>query len=357
MPQNDDARSMNLLRFDQTSDLQQLNFRIGELWHAMSSAQIQDRIAQLLAQADEAVRGDGLQKASNLLKEASHLDPNNAQVKNAWLALQKREQTGDLINLLRSYLGSGPESDGQKAIQTLKQRRIPRAEADEAIHLLLEPAREADLLDPLTGTLLYVSVDARKVLAEKLWKPFSELFDQFFERGEESFKALATLAFDEAVWTSKDKQVLAQKDLFRLGIAKLIDVGVDHLERPMQLIARQLSIAPDNVQNLVDEDIFDVVLVCLDIRREPNLRRQAMLATSKILETTKERGETLFGHFITSRVAKQTNDDLIIAFSVAAAVFPMVPTIAASLFMTDGFVQQLVPNLERNSEAASQGQR
>lgn len=323
----------------------------------MSSAEIQERISQLLTQAEEAVRNDDLQKASLLLKEASHLDPDNTRVKDAWLALQKREQTGDLINLLGSYLGTGPETDGQKALQALKQKRLPPAEAEEAVNLLLEPAREADLLDSLTGTLFYVSVDARKVLARKLSEPFSELFDQLFERGEESFKALATLAFDEAVWTSKDKQVAAQKDLFRLGIAKLIDVGVDHLDRPMQLIARQLSVAPDNVKNLVDEDIFDVVLVCLDIRREPILRRQAMLATSKLLETTKERGESLFGSFITSKVAKQTNDDLIIAFSVAAAVFPMVPTVAASLFMTDGFVQQLVPNLERNSEAASQGQR
>lgn len=324
----------------------------------MSSAEEQERISQLLAQADEAARGDGLQKASELLKEASHLDPDNAKVKDAWLALQKREQTGNLIGLLRSYLGAGPESDGQKALQALRQKRLPPAEAEEAVRLLLEPAREAaDLLDSLTGTLLYVSVDARKLLAEKLNEPFSELFDQLFERGEESFKALATLAFDQAVWTSKDRQAAAQKDLFRLGIAKLIDVGVENLDRPMQLIARQLSIAPDNVQNLVDEDIFDVVLVCLDIRREPSLRRQAILATSKMLEITKDRGETLFGQFIASKVAKQTNDDLIIAFSVAAAVFPMVPSVAASLFMTDGFVQQLVPNLERNSEAASQGQR
>lgn len=323
----------------------------------MSSAELQDRISQLLAQAEESVRNDGLQKASELLKEASHLDPEHEQVKEAWLVLQKREETGDVLNLISNYLQNGRESDGQKAIQALKQRRVPQAEAEEAIRLLLQPAKQADLLDSLTATLLYVSLDTRKVLAEKLWTPFSELFDRLFERGEESFKALATLVFDEAVWTSKDKQITAQKDLFRLGVAKLMDVGVDHLERPMQLIARQLSIAPDNVKNLVDEDIFDVVLVCLDIRREPSLRRQAMLATSKLLETAKERGESLFGHFITSTVAKQTNDDLIIAFSVAAAVFPMVPAAAAGLFMTDGFVQQLVPNLERNSEAASQGQR
>lgn len=323
----------------------------------MSSAEIQDRISQLLAQAEEAVRNDNLQKGSELLKEASHLDSDNVRVKETWLTLQKREQTGDVLELLRNYLLGGRQSDGQKIMQTLKQKRLPQAEAEEAIRLLLEPAGEADFLDSLTATLLYVSVDARKELAERLCRPFSELFDQLFERGEESFKALATLAFDEAVWTSRDKQVAAQKDLFRLGVAKLMDVGVDHLDRPMQLIARQLSMAPDNVKNLVDEDIFDVVLVCLDIRRDPTLRRQTMLVTSKLLETTKERGETLFGHFITSKVAKQTNDDLIIAFSVAAAVFPMVPAVAASLFMTDGFVQQLVPNLERNSEAASQGQR
>ncbi|SMR61614.1 unnamed protein product [Zymoseptoria tritici ST99CH_3D1] len=323
----------------------------------MSAGGKQDRIALLLEQANAAALADSLVKASELLKEASHLDPENAKVKEAWLALQKQEQTGDLVKLIRGYLDGGDEQDGHKALLVIRQKRLSPSEAEEAIRILLDYTGEAKLLDTLTGTLLYTSVDARKVLVARFKEPISEIFDHLFDRGEESFKALATLPFDEAVWKSKDDQKAAQRDLFRLGIAKLIDAGIDHLERPMQMIARQLSVAPDNVSDLIDDDVFEVVLMSLDIRLEASLRRQAMLATAKALETLKEKGDALFGHFLASKVAKQTNDDLIVAFSAASAVFPMVPTVAANLFMTDGFVQQLVPNLERNSEAASHGQR
>jgi hypothetical protein len=259
--------------------------------------------------------------------------------------------------LVHSFLEKGVEDDGQKALLVLKQKRGSPTEAKEATRILLDSVKEGKLIDELTGTLLYISNEARNVLSARFKEPISELFEHLFDRGEESFKALATLPFDDAVWKSKDDQKAAQRDLFRLGIAKLIDAGIDHLERPMQMIARQLSVAPDNVSNLIDDDVFEVVLMSLDIRLEASLRRQAMLATAKILETLKEKGDSLFGHFLASKVAKQTNDDLIVAFSAASAVFPMVPTVAANLFMTDGFVQQLVPNLERNSEAASHGQR
>jgi hypothetical protein len=321
------------------------------------SGERQDRINSLLAQANAAARSDGLKKASELLREASHLDPDNAKVKEAWLELQKQEQTGDLLQSIRIYIKHGSEDEGQKALLLLKQRRIAPSEANEITRLLLDSATQSKLLDELTGTLLRVSDDARKALAARFQKPISELFEHLFDRGEASFKALAALPFDETVWMSKEDQKTAQRDVFRLSIAKLIDAGTDHLEWPMQTIARQLSVAPANVSSLIDDDVFEVVLMSLDIRLEPSLRRQAMLATAKILESMEEQGATLFGHFLAGKVAKQTNDDMIIAFSAASAVFPMVPTVAANLFMTDGFVQQLVPNLERNSEAASHGQR
>lgn len=323
----------------------------------MPSSDKDDRIAHLIAKSDESAKEGKLQDAFQALKEASHLDSENEKVRDALVALQKREQTGDALHLLRSYLGSGPELDGEKAVQALRQKQLPQAEANKALDLLLTAPDNRDLIDTLTGALLTKSTVARKEIASKFQGPVTELFTQLFERGEESLKAFAAIPLDDGLWKSQDAQKRAQVDVFRLLIAKLIDVDIDCPERLMKAVARQLAIAPENVKDVVDDDIFEVILNSLDIRLNAKLRSQAMLATSKILEVTGERGGTMFGQYLANKVAKQTNDDLIDAFSAAAAVFPMVPAVAAGLFMTDGFVQQLVPNLERNSEAASQGQR
>ena len=125
----------------------------------------------------------------------------------------------------------------------------------------------------------------------------------------------------------------------------------------MRCIARLLTAAPDTVSSIVDAEVLDAILSSLDIRLAAPLRAQAMLATSKLLEATKEEGEKQFSQFIMGRASKQTNDDLIIVFSAAAAVFPVIPAVAARLFLTDGLVQQLVPNLERNSEDGAAGKR
>lgn len=327
----------------------------------MSSTAAEERVTELLNRCHQYAEAGDLQKAFATLKEASHLEAEDGRVKEALLSLQRREATGDALNLLRSYLESGSkgegEGEGHRALQALNQKSLPQDEAEQALSLLLNTSKNANLVDALTGTLISRSTDAKKVLAAKFSSPITALFAQLYERGPESLRAFAALPFDAPLWASTDAQSRAQRDVFRLCVAELIDVDIQHPERFMQIVARQLALAPENVSSLLDGDAFEIMLNCLDIRSKPALRQQAMLATAKALETTKESGEQLFGQYLATKVGKQTNDDLIMAFSAAAAIFPMIPVVAAQMFMTDGFVQQLVPNLERNSEAASQGQR
>ena len=323
----------------------------------MAEDDLQKRVTQLLQKSDEFASGSDLQKALDALKEASHLDPENARVKDALVALERRERTGDAISLIQSYLGTGLASDGEKALHALRQKQLPKDEAEKALELLLHAPKPLDLLDSLTGTLIYRSKDVQQTLVNKFQHPVTELFDQLYERGPESLKSFSTIPLNDALWTLKDDQARAQRDLFRLCIAKLMYDGVDHKDRLMQVVARQIAIAPANITKLIDLDVFEVILDCLDIRLDQPLRSQAMLATSKVLEATKEKGEQLFGQYLAAKVSKQTIDDFIVAFSSAAAIFPMIPVVAAQLFMTDGFVQQLVPNLERNFESGSQGKR
>ncbi|KAK5121845.1 hypothetical protein LTR85_004720 [Meristemomyces frigidus] len=324
----------------------------------MSQTPDNDKLATLLAQVDEATESKQLAKAADILREASQLRPDNVDVKKRWLALQSQEGTnGDALRALQQYVTSGKEEDGRKALQALEHQRLSPDEANAAYALLLGADRKLGLVDELTGRLIGRHAEVRKRVATELTANATEVFERMFHTGDETFKAFAGVPFDDALWSSKDARIAAQQDVFRLCIATLMEAGVERPERLMRTIARQLAIQPESVASLIDEDVFDVILSDLDIRLDSSLRSQAMLSASKLLEVSGEAGEKFFEQFVTERVAKQTNDDLIVAFSAAAAIFPILPAVAAKLFMTDGFVQQLVPNLERNSDAAAAGKR
>ena len=279
-------------------------------------------------------------------------------VQKQWRALQDRENGGDSVQLLKRYLETGKDDDGQNALIAVgRHNQMDAATASSVYQLLRQDNFTLALRDRLTGTWLSGHAEAQRLVVLELIDSATDTFDRFFSYGDDSFRAFSSLALENNLWASKEPQLTAQKDLFRLCIAKLMDAAVEYPDRAMRALTRQLALSPANVADLIDSDVFDVVLSSLDIRVDVALRRQATMTTAKMLEATKESGEGLFANFVTERVGRQTNDDLIVAFSAAAEVFPIIPVIAARLFMTDGFVQQLVPNLEKNSDAAAAGGR
>ena len=315
-------------------------------------------VGALIARADQALSSGNLAQAAVALREASHLEPDNINVKQRWLALQNLESSGnDALQMLNRYLTSGKDEDGRATLLVLQREQLSPDEAAACYAALLDADSTPKLYDQIFGTILAHQIEARKLIALRLSTHATLTFDRVFHAGEESFKALTGVPLDSALWSSKEAQIAAQKDFFRLCVATLIAAGVDHPERAMKAIARQLAADPDSIASLIDQDVFDAVLSALDIRLDSRLKSQAMLSTSKLLEVSKDAGGVCFAEFVASRVAKQTSGDLIVAFSAAAAVFPLLPVLVAKLFMTDGFVQQLVPNLERSSVMSAAGKR
>lgn len=323
----------------------------------MASNAAADRVTTLLTTVNEDIAAGRYAKASETLREASHIEPQSARVQAAWKQLQSKSTTRDAIESIRDYFANQQEEDGQRALQDLKESQLGPHESQEAIGLLLHSDPGLPLSDQLMSTLIIGHNEARKVFAQKITSNPTDIFNQVFDKGDATFTAFSSLVSDDMLWSPKDTQVTAQRDLFRLNVATLIAAGVDHPDRAMKSIARQVALAPENVSDLLDEDTFDVLLSSLDVRVEQNLRSQTLLAIAKVFETTGDEGAETFSQYIATRVAKGTNDELICAFSAASAVFPMVPAVVSKLFMTDGFVQQLVPNLEKNSEAAAAGKR
>ncbi|KAK0274479.1 SWI5-dependent HO expression protein 4 [Friedmanniomyces endolithicus] len=326
----------------------------------MISTSGQARIAGLLTTVDQAIVTGENAKAAGILREASQIDPQDGDVKKRWLALAGHEAGGQSpVQALRRYLETGNVDEGNRVRLALnQQRQLSAIEVNEAYDLFVGYEGTLPRVDELTVLLIQRQSSARRLIASRLTSNPTEVFEQLYSIGDESFKALISVVLDASLWPADSGRMTApQQDVFRLSLATLISANVKNPERAMSAVTHLLAVQPESIKGLIDQDVVDIVLSDLDIRLEATLRRQAMLAASRMLEVTDERGEMCFVEYVKVKVAKGNNDDLILAFSAASAVFPILPQVAAKLFLTEGFVRDLVPNLEKNSAAAAHGKR
>jgi len=326
----------------------------------MISTSGQARIADLLTKAAQAIVAGENAKAAGILREASQIDPQDGDVKKRWLALAGHEAGGQSpVQALRRYLETGNVDEGDRVRLALnQQRQLSAIEVDEAHDLLVGYEGTLPRVDELTALLIQRQSSARRLIASRFTSNPTEIFERLYSIGDESFKALISVVLDASLWPADSGRMTApQQDVFRLSLATLISANVKNPERAMSAVTHLLAVQPESIKGLIDQDVVDIVLSDLDIRLEATLRRQAMLAASRMLEVTDERGEMCFVEYVKVKVANGNNDDLILAFSAASAVFPILPQVAAKLFLTEGFVRDLIPNLEKNSEAAAHGKR
>ena len=155
------------------------------------------------------------------------------------------------------------------------------------------------------------------------------------------------MVLDVNAWPNESARENAERDVFQLFLAKLLEVGHDHDGKALKGIARLLATDSQKLHEVLDKDTFEAILCSLDNQLSVDVRSQATLATAKYLEASSSEGQKLLLEFIQTRVARQRNEDLITAFSVAAAVFPMVPSIASTFFLFEGFVPSLAPLLQK----------
>ncbi|KAI9870138.1 MAG: hypothetical protein M1830_004640, partial [Pleopsidium flavum] len=309
-----------------------------------------ERASALSRKAVEFVSSGRAEEGSRALREAVSLAPKNAEVKAAFSKIQQEENTNTLLKLCQKLVHGDDSEAGAEAVRYLDHTnvQIPIDVGEECLRILLgyeNPVRHA-IHDAVIAGLLRQSLAARAYLASRFRKgPIANVFNEVYDVGDRTLNSLISVVLDQSAWPSTTIQEEYEKDVFRLLVAKLIEAGHEHDGRAMSGIARLLAADAEFLQSLVDAEIFNVILSLLDNRQPINVRSQATLATAKYMEMCQEKGQRLLSNFITSRVARQTNEDLIVAFSVAAAVFPIVPSVATALFLTDGFVQSLVPLL------------
>ena len=290
------------------------------------------------------------QEASRALREAASLSPDNPDVRAAFDRIRQDESVHPLAKLVHRFTQEKDEAAGKEAVDGFGQgSEIPDSVAEMALRMTIAATAldENDIRDQLVANLLQNCHGAKKYLAKRMQDAMAVVFNEVYEIGDGAANGMNTVVLDASVWTDASAREACERDIFQMFIAKLMESGHDHDGRALKGVSRLLTLHADSLQHLIDEEVFDLFLVSLDDRLSMEVRGLATLATAKYMEVANGKAHQYFSNFVASRVMNQTADDLIIAFSAAAAVFPLVPSVASALFLTDGFLPSMMPLLQK----------
>ena len=276
-------------------------------------------------------------------------------MKAAFDKIQEEDSEHPLKKLCRRLVVEEDEPAGKEALQYLDRSAAVLGEvARECMELLIKwrDTKIRQLQDGIVAALLRESIAAKAFLAKTLLEcKDNASFEQVYAIGDGAAIGIAEVVLDSSAWFTEDARDTCERDIFQLYLAKLLEARDEHNGKALRGVARLLAADAEKLQEYVDQDCFDVILCCLDDRNSIEVRSQATLATAKYLEVSGDPGKQILVNFVTTRVKRQYNEDLVLAFSAAAGVFPVDTSIASSLFLTKGFVPALVPLLEKKAKS------
>lgn len=308
----------------------------------MTTTTEEERALELAHQAVKSIKTGNLLDAARFLREATTIAPEHPEVKAGWVKLKEKEDESPLLELCREWVKSRDEADGDKALKILKSQALSQENGKAAFEILLDFKGEDDLLDEATGLLL-ANPGAQSLLVKEIEEHPTKTYYELFERGDDSIAGLLKVQLNRSIWPSEEIWQEAYRNIFMLSLAMTMEEALDYPSRAMKGVANLLAANASQLKGIIDADSFDVILESLDMRLHNELRSHATLATVKLLELAPNTAQDLVSKFVIGRVQKGTADGLIVAFSAAAAIFPITVSVAATLFLTDGFITTLVP--------------
>jgi len=298
----------------------------------------------------------GVQEGSRALREAASLAPNNRKVREAFVKVHHDESLQPLLQQCRTFSKSSDEVAAREALWYLSAEgpSVPGKIAEKCLQLALDapPTKagaEKDVRDDLIASLLEHCLGARKLAARKFIDGAAAFFNVLFDTGDGAAAAITRVVLDGAAWEGQLLRQNCEKDVFLLFLAKLLESDSDYDGRAVKGISRHLALGAERLHQLIDDESFAAILKCLDYRLESETRTQATLATAKYLEASKATGEEYLTKFIARRTKRHGTEDLVIAFSTAAATFPIATQVISALFLIEGFLPSLVPLLDKKS--------
>ncbi|KAK3488241.1 putative cro1 protein [Neurospora crassa] len=149
---------------------------------------------------------------------------------------------------------------------------------------------------------------------------------------------------------------LGREDQTLLLFAHLMEGGKED-DETVESLGKLTKLLSDDVEAtkkgeksitaVIDSDCVDTILCYLDMRQTDVVRGHAALCTSAYLKAAGEDGSKKLSAFFLDRIQRGTYDDYIVAFCVAATIFPIVPDLTSELFLSEGFLPSLGPLMRR----------
>ncbi|KAM7212290.1 Myosin-binding striated muscle assembly central domain containing protein [Rhypophila decipiens] len=149
---------------------------------------------------------------------------------------------------------------------------------------------------------------------------------------------------------------LTREDQTLLVLARLMEGGqedsetVTDLDRLTKLLSddvEHVKAGEPSITSVIDSDCVDTIVCYLDMRQPEIVRGHAAVSTSAYLKAAGDDGNRKLADFFHDHIRRGTYDDYIVAFCVAATIFPIVPELTADLFLSEGFLSSLGPLMRR----------
>ena len=174
--------------------------------------------------------------------------------------------------MIQRLIDDKDEEAGNEAINYLaRSPEVPADVAADCLRRLLKDRRTIDpsRVDRIVAGLLRECTGAKAFLAKRLSESATLVFQELYELGDGSASALASVVLDVRAWSQEATRDTAERDVFQLFLAKLMEVGHDHDGKALKGIARLLATDSEELHNLLDEATFAAILCSLDNRTYP----------------------------------------------------------------------------------------
>jgi len=316
------------------------------------------RIEQLCEVA-AGLRAAGRDRESlRVLQEAHKIDPGNVQVVEALerLSLADVESiaTGSLLAACKDLSAKpGSSKAASSVLRMVTNAKYEAKEAEESLQILFQVANGHLAKDKAVLGIIS-TLAGQHAVATLLKAQATVSFQQLWNCGDAVVSSVVSTVTTPSTWATGNDRESAEKDVFQLLLARLLEPAQEAAEMAMRALAKLLTRRASDFGPFVDSSNFEIILSMLNVQLPAALRSQATLVTAKFLEISPDKGQRLLTEYVVNRARRPAIDDLVDAFSVAASIFPVLPATAAPLFLTPGFLDDLV-GVTRKSNSARLG--
>jgi hypothetical protein len=316
-----------------------------------SSNSDENKVTEPVTTAEKLPSAGKKQESQHALGQVAATERLDEHVMQSLSNLGVKNHVKSLVDLCEDFSKDiNSEEIAASLIDTVKSGEYSQDDAETALKTLFNLENDNVTKNSAIGFLL-ANPHGQRAIAVCFKDQATEVFHHLWDCGDAVLSSFTTTLLLQEVWATDVIRIKAVQDAFQLVLAKLLEPAQDAAVMGMRLIGRLISTESKQLVVLLDAGNMEVILNMLDIQRPATVRSQALMVTAKILETIPDRGQHILSQYVTSRATAPNTNSLVLAFSVASAIFPILQSVASAMFLSSGFLDSLV-SITKNVDSA-----